>query len=132
MKDMMKYKEYFGSVHYSDDDRVFYGKIEFVRALISYEATDVQSLRQAFEEAVEDYLATCKDQGIEPEKPFKGTFNVRIGPELHQRVAVAAAQEGVSLNSYITDILRRETALKPVGKESAPKTVRKNRKELAA
>src|SRR5512135_1481378 len=114
MKDMMKYKEYFGSVHYSDEDRVFYGKIEFIRALVSYEGTDVESLRQAFEEAVEDYLETCKDQGIEPEKPFKGTFNVRIGPELHQRVAVAAAQEGVSLNSYITDILRRETALKTI------------------
>jgi predicted HicB family RNase H-like nuclease len=90
MKDMMKHKEYYGSVHYSDEDRVFYGKIEFIRTLVSYEGTDVESPRQAFEEAVEDYLDTCKEQHKEPEKPFKGTFNVRIGPELHQRVAVAA------------------------------------------
>ena len=117
MKDMMKYKEYYGSVHYSDEDRVFYGKIEFVRALVSYEGTDVKSLRQAFEEAVDDYLDTCKEQSKEPEKPFKGTFNVRIGPELHQRVAVAAAQRGVSLNGYIAEVLKRETAFEQVCKE---------------
>ena len=111
MKDMMKYKEYYGSVHYSDEDLVFYGKIEFVRALVSYEGTDVKSLRKAFEEAVDDYLDTCTAQSKEPEKPFKGTFNVRIGSELHQRVAVAAAQRGVSLNGYIAEVLKRETAL---------------------
>ncbi len=132
MKDMMKYKEYYGSVHYSDEDRIFYGKIEFIRALVSYEGTDVESLRQAFEEAVDDYLDTCKEQGMEPEKPFKGSFNVRIGAELHQRIAVAAAQQGVSINSYIAEVLKRETALKQVGKEPAGKAVRRTKKGLAA
>jgi len=132
MKDMMKYKEYYGSVHYSDEDLVFYGKIEFVRSLVSYEGTDVKSLRQAFEEAVDDYLDTCKEQGKEPEKPFKGTFNVRIGPELHQRVAVAAAQRGVSLNGYIADVLKRETAYEQVCKEPDAKYVKRTKKVLAA
>lgn len=132
MKDMMKYKDYYGSVHYSDEDLVFYGKIEFVRTLVSYEGTDVKSLRQAFEEAVDDYLDTCKEQGKEPEKPFKGTFNVRIGPELHQRVAVAAAQRGVSLNGYIAEVLKRETALEQVCKEPVAKNVRQTKKALAA
>jgi len=132
MKDMMKYLEYYGSVHYSDEDRVFYGKIEFVRALVSYEGTDVESLRRAFEDAVDDYLDTCKEQGREPEKPFKGTFNVRIGPELHQRVAVAAAQHGVSLNSFIADVLKRETEVPQVGKDPGVKTGKRSKKELAA
>ncbi|MDD2337466.1 MAG: type II toxin-antitoxin system HicB family antitoxin [Geobacteraceae bacterium] len=132
MKDMMKYKKYFGSVHYSDEDRVFYGKIEFVRALVSYEGTDVESLRRAFEEAVDDYLDTCKGQGSEPEKPFKGTFNVRIGPELHLRVALAAAQHGVSLNSFIADVLKRETEVPQVGKDPGVKTGKRTKKELAA
>jgi predicted HicB family RNase H-like nuclease len=132
MKDMMKYKEYFGSVHYSDEDLVFYGKIEFVRALVSYEGTDVKSLRQAFEEAVDDYLDSCKEQGKEPEKPFKGTFNVRIGPELHQRVAAAAAQHGVSLNGYIAEVLRRETASEQVCMEAGAKHARRTKKVLAA
>jgi predicted HicB family RNase H-like nuclease len=48
MKDLMEYKGYYGSVHYSDDDQVFHGKIEFIRSLVSYEGTDVKGLRTAF------------------------------------------------------------------------------------
>ena len=110
MKDMMQYKGYYGSVHYSDEDRVFYGKVEFIRALISYEGTNVQSLRQAFEEAVNDYLETCEERGIEVERPFKGSFNVRVGAELHRQIALAAERKGLTLNKYIADILERETA----------------------
>ena len=128
MKDMMKYKEYFGSVHYSDEDRTFFGKIEFIRALVSYEGTDVKTLRQAFEEAVDDYLDTCTEQGKEPEKPFKGTFNVRIGPELHQRVAMAAAQQGVTLNGFIADVLKRETATEQSGKKTVSKDAKQSKK----
>jgi predicted HicB family RNase H-like nuclease len=106
MKDMMQYKGYFGSVHFDDEDRIFFGKIEFVRALVSYEGTDAVTLRSAFEEAVDDYLATCRKRGIEPEKPFKGSFNVRVGPDVHRKLATAAARKGVSLNKYIADLLK--------------------------
>lgn len=106
MKAMMRYKGYFGSVRYDDEDRIFFGRIEFVRALVSYEGTDAATLRSAFEEAVDDYLSTCKKRGIEPEKPFKGSFNVRVGPDVHRKLAVAAARKGVSLNKYITDLLK--------------------------
>ena len=107
MKDMMRYKDYFGSVHFSDEDNVFYGRVEFVRALVSYEGTDVATLRQAFQEAVDDYLQTCAEQGREPEKPFKGSFNVRISPRLHQRIAASAVSKGMTINKYIADILER-------------------------
>jgi predicted HicB family RNase H-like nuclease len=79
MKNMICYKEYFGSVHYSDDDRVLYGKLEYIKSLVNYEGTDVAGLRQAFHEAVDDYLALCTEEGLEPERPFKGSFNVRTG-----------------------------------------------------
>ena len=69
MKDTMTYKGYFGSVHYNDDDKIFYGKLEFIRALVSYEGTDVVSLRTAFEEAVDDYLELCEEAGKKPETP---------------------------------------------------------------
>ena len=62
MKDLMEYKGNYGSVHYSDDDQVFHGKIEFIRSLVSYEGTDVKGLRAAFEEAVDDYLQLCSDE----------------------------------------------------------------------
>lgn len=65
------------------------------------------SLRKAFEEAVDDYLEMCGKQGIEPEKPLKGSFNVRIGPELHRKLALAAARKRISLNKYIADLLRK-------------------------
>ncbi len=107
MKDMMRYKDYFGSVHFSDEDNVFYGRVEFIRALVSYEGTDVATLRQAFQEAVDDYLQTCAEQGKQPEKPFKGSFNVRISPQLHQRIAASAASKGLTINKYIADILER-------------------------
>jgi predicted HicB family RNase H-like nuclease len=107
MKDMMKYKGYFGSVHFSDDDNLFYGKLEFIRALVSYEGTDVKTLRRVFEEAVDDYLQLCHKTGKEPEKPFKGSFNVRVGPNLHQRVALNALSKGITINKYINDVLEK-------------------------
>ena len=64
MKDAMKYKGYFGSVHFNDEELVFHGKIEFIRALVTYEATDAKGMRESFEEAVDDYLATCKKNKI--------------------------------------------------------------------
>ena len=105
MKDMMTYKNYTGSVHYSDEDRVFYGKVEFLRSLISYEGTDVDSLRQVFEEAVDDYLKLCAEEGKEPEQPFKGSFNVRTGSDLHRRAVMSAKEKGVNLNRLVTEAL---------------------------
>ena len=71
MKDTMEYNGYCGSVHYNYDDKVFSGKLEFIRALVSYEGTDVVSLRTAFEEAVDDYLEFCKETGSNPKNPSK-------------------------------------------------------------
>jgi len=107
MKDMMTYKGYFGSVHYDDDDRVFYGKLEFIRALVSYEGTDVFSLRTAFEEAVDDYLKFCEETGRQSEKPFKGSFNLRLDPDLHKRLVTNAMNEGKTLNAFVREVLEK-------------------------
>ena len=102
---MMAYKNYLGSVKYSDEDRVFCGKVEFIRSLISYEGTDVDSLRQAFEESVDEYLAWSTREGRTPEKPFKGTFNVRAGSDLHRRAVMRAREKGINLNSLVSEAL---------------------------
>lgn len=107
MKDVMTYKGYYGSVHYSDEDRVFHGKIEFIRSLVSYEGTDVKNLRSAFEEAVDDYLQLCSDLKKEPDTPFKGSFNVRIGPDLHRRAALLAKDQKTNLNTIVVDALEK-------------------------
>jgi predicted HicB family RNase H-like nuclease len=105
MKDLMHYKGYYGSVHLDNEDLIFHGKVEFIRALISYEATDAKGLRKAFEEAVDDYLDMCTNKKIKAEKSFKGSFNIRLGSELHRRVAIAAKQKHVTINKFITDTL---------------------------
>lgn len=107
MKDLMQYKGYYGSVHFDDKEFIFHGKIEFVRALITYEATNGRGLRKAFENAVNDYLEVCRNQDIEPEVPFKGSLNVRLGPELHRRIALAASQHHSTINKFIVETLDR-------------------------
>ncbi|OGO95072.1 MAG: hypothetical protein A3F41_03520 [Coxiella sp. RIFCSPHIGHO2_12_FULL_44_14] len=107
MKDVMYYKGYYGSVHFDADELIFHGKIEFIRALVSYEATDAKGLKNAFEEAVTDYLETCQAEGIEPETPFKGSLNIRLGQELHRKIAVAAQQKHVSINKFISETLNK-------------------------
>ncbi len=105
MKDMMNYKGYYGSVHYDDDDLVFHGKLMFIRALVNYEGKDVIGLKKSFQEAVDDYLFMCKQENIEPEKPFKGTFNVRTGSSLHRKAALFAKEQGINLNNVIKEAL---------------------------
>ncbi|NEQ63673.1 MAG: type II toxin-antitoxin system HicB family antitoxin [Moorea sp. SIO4A1] len=107
MNNLMKYKEYLGSVNYNDEDEILYGKVEYIRSLISYEGQDVESLRASFHEAVDDYLELCQLKGIEPEKPFKGSFNIRPGTELHRRAAYAAIEQGINLNQLVTEALEQ-------------------------
>jgi predicted HicB family RNase H-like nuclease len=105
MKDVMKYKDYIGSVHYSTEDEVFFGKVEGINDLISFEGSSVAELKSAFEEAVEDYLELCNLNGKEPEKMYKGSFNIRIRPELHKQAAQRASIEGKSLNQFVEEAI---------------------------
>jgi predicted HicB family RNase H-like nuclease len=105
MQDMLKYKGYYGSIHYDADTPIFYGKLEFIKALVSYEAEDAIGIKQAFEAAVDDYLELCKQENIIPETPFKGSLNVRLGHQLHEKVALLALREDVSINKYICAVL---------------------------
>ena len=105
MTDMMEYKGYYGSVHYSEKDRCLYGKIEHIKGLVSYEGRDVSSIRKAFEESVDDYLSTCKAKNKTPDKPFKGSFNVRTGPELHRKAYIYAHEKKMNLNNVIIKAL---------------------------
>ncbi len=104
---MMKYKGYYGSAHYSDADRVFHGKLQFIRSLVTYEGADVAGLRGAFEEAVDDYLDLCKEEGLNPETPFKGSFNVRTGSKLHCQAALYAKAHGTTLNTVVAEALEK-------------------------
>ncbi len=101
MNSVMEYKGYVGNAEFSAEDGVFFGKVQGVRALISYEGTTVDGLVADFHTAVDDYLAVCAAEGKEPEKGYKGTFNVRISPELHRKAAIAALSEQMTLNRFV-------------------------------
>lgn len=105
MGNLMKYRGYYGSIEASTEDNCLFGKLEFIRPLVNYEGKTVAELQAAFHEAVDDYLETCKHLEREPEKPCKGSFNVRVGHKLHLAAAVAATRRGLSLNDLTRQAL---------------------------
>lgn len=111
MSDTMTYKGYIGTVHYSEEDEIFHGKIEAINDLIMFEGASVKELKKAFHGAVDDYLETCKEMGREPQKPFKGSFNVRIPSDLHRKAAEKATRMGVSLNQLVQKALEDKVAV---------------------
>lgn len=106
MNNTMEYKGYVGSVEFSEEDCIFYGKVLGIRGLISYEGTNAQELVADFHGAVDDYLQLCAAQHTEPEKAYKGSFNVRVSPELHKQAAVCAIAGRMSLNSFVETALQ--------------------------
>ena len=101
MNNTMEYKGYVGSVEFSEEDGIFFGKVMGLRALISYEGSTAPELVTDFHGAVDDYLALCAAEGTEPEKAYKGSFNVRVSPELHKKLVICANARQMSLNSFV-------------------------------
>jgi predicted HicB family RNase H-like nuclease len=108
MKDIMTHNGYVGSVRYSEEDEVFHGKLEGIDALVTYEGQTVKELKKAFYDAVDDYLEHCKTMKRAPKKPFRGSFNVRVSPEIHRKAAVKAAMKGISLNQLVQKAIEKE------------------------
>lgn len=107
-KDFLTYKEFIGTVHYSSEDEVFFGVIQGVHDLVTFEGNSVASLKKAFKEAVEEYLLLCEKNKKSPLKSKKGSFNVRLKPELHQKLFAHAIQQGLTLNQFIQKTLEKE------------------------
>lgn len=101
MNDILQYKNYYASVQFSAEDEVFFGRILGINDLVNFEGTNVKELKNAFEEAVDDYLKTCKELNKEPEKMYKGSFNIRIPSELHRQAALVSAGKNMSLNDFV-------------------------------
>lgn len=107
MKNTMQYKGYIGSVEFSEEDGIFFGKVLGIRSLISYDGKNAQELVGDFHGAVDDYIAMCVAEGITPEKAYKGSFNVRIPAEMYKQAAICALQNNISLNKFVEQALQR-------------------------
>jgi len=110
MKDFLIYKDFIGSVHFNADDEVFFGRIEGIEDLISFEGQSVTELKKSFEESVDDYIDICKENGKDLEKSYKGSFNVRISPEIHKKAKRLAIMKGISLNQLIQKAVEEEVS----------------------
>ena len=105
MNNNLSYKGYIGSLYFDIQNEVFYGQIQFIKDLITYEGKDAVSLKSAFQEAIDDYITTCQKENKEPEQPFKGSFNVRIGQNLHREAVCYAQEKGIKLNQVVKEAL---------------------------
>ena len=102
----LEYKGYSGSIEYSKEDGLFFGKVLGIKTLISYEGVTGPELERDFKESIDEYIADCKALKIEIEKPFKGSFNVRIPSELHRKAALKAMELNTSLNRFVWESIR--------------------------
>ena len=109
MSNLLSYKNYNGTVEYSKEDSCLFGKVVGIKSLLSYEGQSIQELEQDFQNVVDEYLVDCKERGIHPEQSYKGTFNVRVSPELHRSIAVYALEHGKSLNAVVEEAIKRMT-----------------------
>lgn len=103
----IQYKGYTGSIEISIEDNCLYGKVLFVDSLISYEGQSIDELKKDFQDSIDDYIELCQAKGWTPQKPFKGSFNVRLSPSVHRNLAIQARQRKLSLNKYVSQILEK-------------------------
>ena len=106
MSNVLEYKGYVGTVEFSASDNVLFGKVLGVNGLISFEGDSIHKLKEDFEGAVDDYLEICAENGLTPEKAYKGNFNVRVSPDLHRKLVLFSAAHGQTLNSTVEEAIK--------------------------
>lgn len=108
MKDVLTHKGFIGSVHYNAKDRVFFGKVEGINDLVTFEGTSVDELENAFKFMVDEHIKDFEEEGIPVEKSYKGSFNIRLNPGIHKKAAQLALMKGITLNQLVQKAIKRE------------------------
>ena len=104
---MLAYKSYSGVVEYDETGKIFTGEVIGLRDVVTFQGRTADELERSFREAIDFYLEMCAKDGILPEKPYSGRFNIRLTPELHRQIAQRATMRKVSLNQWVSDALKR-------------------------
>jgi predicted HicB family RNase H-like nuclease len=112
----LEYKGYVGTIEADQEHDILFGKLAFMRDVVTYEATTVKKLASAFETAVDEYLTKCALASKKPDKPFKGSFNIRTGPDLHRRAALASQE--TSLNAFVCEAIKEKLERESLKKKS--------------
>ena len=107
MNSMLDYKGYHATITYDADDELFVGEVFGITDSLNFHGSSIEELKQMFAQSIDNYLDLCKQVGKDPEKEFKGSFNVRIPSELHRQIAMQAAQQKITLNQYVVNALNK-------------------------
>lgn len=116
---ILEYKGYHTKVLYDADSQCLHGKIEGIRDFVNFEADSISDVEREFHAAVDEYLDFCDEVGKEPDKEYKGTFNVRIAPSLHRELAIEASKQDTTLNQLVESAIDRYLH----GSDASPTTI---------
>lgn len=108
---MMEYKGYIGNVEYDSDAKIFHGEVINTKDVITFQGISVDEIEDAFRESIDDYVEWCLADGVSPEKPYSGKFNLRLSPELHKNIAIAAKNMKLSINKFVEQAIIDELKL---------------------
>lgn len=103
----MTHDGYVARVDLDEEAGLFHGEVVNTRDVLTFQGRTIDELKAAFADTIADYLAWCRERGKEPERPYSGNFTLRLSPELHRRIAAAAARQGKSVNAFIAETLDR-------------------------
>lgn len=106
----LTYKGYTGTIEASVEDGCLHGQLLFITDLVTYEGNTVDEIKTSFEEAVNHYLTYCKETGKPANKPYSGTFNVRVGQKVHRKAVEVAYHQGITLNDFVAQSIKSAIA----------------------
>ncbi len=118
LTNLLKYKDYHARIAFDPSADAFHGRVIGMQDVLDFYGRTPEELRSEFESSVEEYLAWCQEEGVQPEKTWQGKLTIRMEEGLRRRLAAVAAAHGESINSWITSVLDRET--RRVLEEHAP------------
>ena len=110
LDNILEYKGYVASLHYSHEDLCFFGKVEYINGLITFEAENAKDLENNFREAIDDYIETCKENNIEAQKTFNGKLLLRLDKELHKETSIYAKASNLSVNQFCVNAIQQQIA----------------------
>ncbi|HEX5321694.1 MAG TPA: type II toxin-antitoxin system HicB family antitoxin [Stellaceae bacterium] len=103
----MSHDGYVALVELDEEAGLFHGEVINTRDVLTFQGQTPDELKTAFVETIADYIEWCRERGKPPERPYSGHFTLRLPPDLHRRIAAAAARERKSVNAFIADALDR-------------------------
>ncbi len=103
---VMSIDGYHATLEYDAELDLFRGEILGLTGGADFYGKNPKELRMEFKKSLDVFLEVCREKGIEPRRNFSGKFNLRISPELHEQLAIAAQAEGKSINALAQEALR--------------------------